>query len=272
MNNDANPRFKATAFICPHCCRNEHQVWGNPIIIHKSSNSWDCYNLRFSECQWCHWRMVWIDHLNPIYWITAWKESNIVFPINYNKKLKINFSKDTPQIVANDLKEAASIVDLSPRWACALLRLSLQKFLDIIIVRVSWKKKNTIDESIKFLLEKDIISNDINNIMHTLRIVWNEAVHPWLMDLEDNKDIALKMFEFFNYLVKTIITDNKEKIKIFNMLPENKRKDAIKNNELIAKILEIDSVEKDDDVKFIPWPKISTIKTWWSNIPSRSIF
>jgi hypothetical protein len=72
------------------------------------------------------------------------------------------------------------------------------------------------------------------------------------MDLEDNKDIALKMFEFFNYLVKTIITDNKEKIKIFNMLPENKRKDAIKNNELIAKILEIDSVEKDDDVKFIP--------------------
>lgn len=266
--NNADPYFQSTAFICPHCGKNEHQTWDWPKLIHKIKGTWEYHNLRYSDCQWCKWRMVWLESYTPITLSKDKKENRIIFPINYNRKSKIKFLNDTPEIIIDDLKEAASIIDLSPRWSCALLRLALQKFLDEIIFKINWNKKKTVDESINFLLNEKILSQDIINIMHTLRIVWNEAVHPWQMDLKDDKETALKMFDFFNYLIKTIISDNKDKIKIFDMLPENKKKDAIKENEIIAKILEIDVIwNNNKSVEHEVWPSIDPKPFWWSSIP-----
>ena len=144
----------------------------------------------------------------------------------------------------------------------------MQKFLDEIIIKVNWKKEKTIDDSIKYLLEKKFISDDINNIMHTLRIVWNESVHPWQMDLKDDKETALKMFDFFNFLIKTIITDNREKIKMFDMLPENKKKDAIKENQDMAKVITIDVIwDNNKAPEYEPWPSINPKFYGGSKIP-----
>ncbi len=43
------------------------------------------------------------------------KTNTIIFPVDYKKESEILFSKDTPKVVIDDLKEASSILDLSPR-------------------------------------------------------------------------------------------------------------------------------------------------------------
>ena len=95
--NNADPYFESTAFICPHCHKNEHQIWDWPKLIHEIKKTWEAYNLWYSECQWCKWRMVWLESYIPISLNEKKRTHTVVFPIDYKKKFRIKFSKDTPK-------------------------------------------------------------------------------------------------------------------------------------------------------------------------------
>jgi len=246
VKNTEIPRFKWSAFKCPHCHTIEAQRWEWPKMI-QHKHDWTTYDLWYSTCENCNWRMLWAETYKTIYWWKSQQKVNVIFPVNYNWNFDFEISKDTPQIIEEDFKEAIQILPLSPRWACALLRLCLQKFLDEIVIKISWSRKDTIDESIKYLaIDVWLISDDISNIMHVLRIIGNEAVHPWQIDLKDDYQTAEELIELFNYLINELITENKKKVALYDKIPSSK-KSAIKNNELIEKILEIKTINQSDD-------------------------
>jgi hypothetical protein len=43
-----------------------------------------------------------------------------------------------------------------------------------------------------------------------LRVVGNNAVHPGQIDLEDNRHIAVKLFDMLNFIAEELITKPKE--------------------------------------------------------------
>ena len=57
-----------------------------------------------------------------------------------------------------------------------------------------------------------------------MRVTGNEAVHPGELDLRDNADIATKLFSLVNLIAHNRITEPKEIEKLYEILPESKKK------------------------------------------------
>ena len=63
-------------------------------------------------------------------------------------------------------------------------------------------------------------------VADTVRITGNNAVHPGEMSNEDFDYVASKMFDLLNFIVKKGISEPKELEDLYNLTPENPRKDA----------------------------------------------
>jgi hypothetical protein len=133
--------------------------------------------------------------------ITLWVDKALLFP------------RETPVAAPNvdmdaDIQtlylEAASIVVDSPRGATALLRLALQ-----LLLKQLGKSGNNINNDIKELVS-DGLSSKIQKALDLLRVVGNNAVHPGQIDLNDGKEIALKLFHVLNFIADEMITKPKE--------------------------------------------------------------
>ena len=100
--------------------------------------------------------------------------------------------------------EAATILVDSPKGSTALLRLALQKLLK----QIGGTGKN-INKDIKDLVA-DNLSSQMQKALDLLRVVGNNAVHPGQIDLDDNIEIARKLFDILNYIAYELITKPKE--------------------------------------------------------------
>jgi len=100
--------------------------------------------------------------------------------------------------------EAANIFLDSPKGATAILRLALQKLL--IQMGKTGKK---INDDIKELVS-DGLNPKMQKALDFLRVVGNNAVHPGQIDLDDNQDIALKLFKVLNMIADDMITKPKD--------------------------------------------------------------
>ena len=49
----------------------------------------------------------------------------------------------------------------------------------------------------------------------------NNAVHPGVIDLNDDENVSLKLFSLLNFIVDRMITQPKEIENLFNWLPQN---------------------------------------------------
>lgn len=131
-----------------------------------------------------------------------------------------------PKEVIDDYLEARNIVDDSPRGACALLRLALQKLLP----KLGEKGKN-LNDDIGNLVQRGV-SEDIQKAADSVRVIGNDAVHPGTLDLKDDVDTAIILFHLINYIVDNQITSKKKIDKIFKSLPNDKL-NGIKNRDKI---------------------------------------
>jgi hypothetical protein len=117
-----------------------------------------------------------------------------------------------------DFQEAREIVNSSPRGAAALLRLCVQK----LCKHLGEQGKN-IDDDIASLVKKRL-DPLVQKSLDIVRVIGNEAVHPGVLDLRDDRDTALRLFELINSIADQMISHPKNVTDLYEKLPENKRK------------------------------------------------
>ena len=127
---------------------------------------------------------------------------------------------DLPEDIAADYREAALIVRNSPRGACALLRLCVQK----LCIHLGEPGKN-INDDIGRLVKKGL-SPKIQRALDVVRVNGNNAVHPANLDLRDDVASALTMFGLVNLIADAMISQPRHVEDMFNRLPAG-AKDAV---------------------------------------------
>lgn len=202
------PTYKKEEFHCPLCGVYAHQEWGDLIetATKSSPNTLDEF-----ECAFC-------SHCKGF---SLWQTGHMIYP-DFMTIAKPN--DDLNNDIKKDYLEAASVIEKSPRAAAALLRLAIQK-----LCKQLGETGEALNEDIGSLVKKGL-SKKIQQALDIVRVSGNESVHPGQMNLDDDKKIALKLFELVNIIAQTMITEPKEINKLFSSLPKSKL-EGIKNRD-----------------------------------------
>lgn len=201
------PAFRVAAFVCPFCEVHALMSWTDLIDHQTGVHS----NFVSAMCAHCKNRNLWQYDFKT-------RKGTLVFP---DKTTVTSPDPDMPDDVLIDYTEAAKIFSRSPRGAAALLRLGLQK----LCKHLGQPGKN-IDQDIRKLAETNVLPPMVIMVADTVRITGNNAVHPGEMSDEDFDQVAAKMFELLNFIVRKGISEPKELEALYNMVPEGARKAA----------------------------------------------
>ena len=151
-------------------------------------------------------------------YFSIWVNKKIVCP----KKISIDLpNEDLNDDIKSLYLEASNIFPDSPKGSTALLRLALQKLL----MQIGKKGKN-LNNDIKELVEEGL-SDKIQKALDLVRVIGNNAVHPGTIDLDDNSDVALKLFKILNIIANEMITKPKEISELYNDLIPDETKEHI---------------------------------------------
>lgn len=132
---------------------------------------------------------------------TLWINEKIIYP----KKATVpSPNEDLDEDIKALYLEASTILVDSPKGSTALLRLALQKLLKQV-----GKSGKNINSDIKDLVAEGL-SPKIQQALDLLRVVGNNAVHPGQINLDDNAEVAEKLFSILNFIANELITKPKE--------------------------------------------------------------
>jgi hypothetical protein len=158
-------------------------------------------NLHISECYNCRKQAIWVHQ-------------SLVHPF---QRLGQEPNPDLPEDIRLDVEEARATLNISPRGAAALLRLSVQK----LCAHLGESGKN-IDADIASLVAKGL-NPLIQQSLDIVRVVGNEAVHPGQLDLRDDQTTATQLVSLVNAIADQMISHPKAVQKMYAALPEAKR-------------------------------------------------
>jgi len=201
------PTHHKTGFNCPYCHAFSEQTWFDLASGNKEASLLGRGSFKFLEgleistCRQCGLIAIWIEE--KMIWPAA---SSVPMP-----------SENMPEDVKADYSEARSIINNSPRSACALLRLAIQK----LMLALDEKGKD-LNDDIKDLVKKGLPTK-IQKALDSVRVIGNEAIHPGTLDLKDDVSTASAIFELVNMIVEVMITQPKEVDDIYSKLPESKK-------------------------------------------------
>lgn len=147
--------------------------------------------------------------------IAVWVNDRLLFP---RAKTGSQPNADLPEDVIHDFEEAREIVDASPKGAAALLRLCIQKLCEHL-----GEKGKDLDDDIGSLVKKGL-NPLIQQSLDVVRVIGNEAVHPGVIDLNDDRDTAIQLFALVNSIAEQMISHPKTVKAMYGKLPEAKRK------------------------------------------------
>ena len=218
------PKHATEQFHCLHCGVYAKQFWANIKSVKNNGYNWNhaIGNLaEFDKDLEHHWTISKCEHCKDI---IIRHNDNIIYP----KKMIVDMpNEDLSEEIKKDYLEAAIIFNDSVRSAAALLRLALQK----LCIQLGEKGKN-INDDIKSLVSKGL-NSQIQKSLDILRITGNNAVHPGEINLEEESELVLKLFELINFKAEKMITEPKEIEDFYEKLPDGTRKQINKrdNNE-----------------------------------------
>ena len=221
MKNHFPAKFAESKFHCPHCGVFAMQLWGNLSVTKnlydRSINTMTrfteelSFKWKISKCDFCSQYIIWLNE-------------NIIYPDKDNIDPP---NVDLDEDIQSDYLEAASILEKSPRGAAALLRLCLQKLLKQL-----GENGSRINDDITSLIQKGL-NTTVQSALDYVRVTGNNAVHPGVIDLKDNKDIAIKLFRVINFIANKMISEPKEIQELYDALPESEKDKIDKRNKKI---------------------------------------
>ena len=196
------PKFGLDAFNCPYCGVFAKVNWFEARFI-CIGHSIGSLELSAAQCSCCCKS-------------TVWEGETMIIPSSSTAPMP---NDDMPEEILELYNEAREIAAKSPRGAAALLRLALQYLCDYL---VPGNKK--LNDKIAKLVENGL-SPQLQQAFDIVRVVGNNAVHPGEINIKDNPDICIKLFELINIIVDQMITRPKE-IEAFykNTIPEKSKK------------------------------------------------
>jgi hypothetical protein len=201
--DNVRPRIKTDAFHCPNCDTYAHQHWWGTSAV-RPGESKGIRGLVVAYCERCNDYSLWVD-------------SKMIVPPASVAPMP---SKDMPHNVSEDYEEARSIAAASPRSACALLRLALQK----LMVHLGEKSEN-LNDDIGALVKRGLPMR-VQQALDVLRVIGNNAVHPGELDLKDDAETATALFGALNMIVDVMITQPQAVDSLYAKLPK-RSKEAI---------------------------------------------
>jgi Domain of unknown function (DUF4145) len=197
----ASPLTKS--YTCPHCgvLARQHK-WGydlgQPMNSHFPEHNIERARLKITLCEHCSGNCI-------------WKDNEYIYP-NTGSAPRPN--PDMPEDVSADYLEAASICQISPRGAAALLRLALQK----LMVHLGQPGKK-INEDIKALVALGL-PLQVQQALDVVRVTGNNAVHPGMLDADD-VETAAQLFPLLNVIVEYQISLPSRISEMFEALPDD---------------------------------------------------
>lgn len=224
--NFESPSYEKKAFTCPNCSAFSKHDWDYCYIESDGrfslfeSNVKERNKLSICRCENCGY-------------LSFWYEEKLCWPLNTGIMAPPD---EMPDDIKRLYNEASSIVELSPKGSCAILRLALQKLCNRL---AGQEEKNKIDAAIKKLVENGLPTS-LQKAMDTVRIVGNDAVHPGEINIDDNKQLAIAMFELMNIIIEKMIIEPKRIDELYNLMPQEKlqgiQKRDKKNNQEKIKV------------------------------------
>jgi hypothetical protein len=206
------PEQAKEQFHCPHC-----EVYAKQFWAHLNADNYYSYTSiqdvdKFSEtldnkwtiskCEACKEKVIWLGQ-------------NIIYPKTITVSLP---NEDLEEEIKLDYLEAANIFNDSVRSSAALLRLALQK-----LCKQLGEKGDNINDDIGSMVKKGL-NPLVQKSLDSLRITGNSAVHPGEINLEEEPEKVLKLFELINFIAEKMITEPKEISGFYDGLPENSKK------------------------------------------------
>ena len=202
MTPYAPPRFCASAFNCPHCNAYAQQSWETFHGFLPGDYSTGLFEpLLKAVCTHCKK-------------YTLWHDKKLLFPEDAGVRPP---NSDLNTDIKEDYLEAKGISNKSPRGAAALLRLCIQK----LCLQLGEKGKD-LDTDIANLVKKGLPAT-VQQALDIVRVIGNNAVHPGQIDLKDDQEIAMKLFELINLIAEVMITQPKQVKSLYDSLPQTSK-------------------------------------------------
>ena len=207
------PKQDLNAFTCPHCF-SIAQMDSDTHEFHEDfegidERGFNIYRnqINIKRCQLCGNKIIWID-------------DSYVYP----EIIAIEPNSDMPISVKLLYDEAALIYNKSPRAACALLRLAIERLCNEL------GETGKINDMIGNLVKKGLRS-DVQKALDAVRVIGNNAVHPGQIafDVDDKATVEMLM-KLLNIITERMITEPKEIEDIFENLPESIRQSIEKRD------------------------------------------
>ena len=223
---DHEPKYRGKKFQCPRCRVVAQQKWLSNYklssvvssiyshIYHNYRVSIADYKQEAIENFLTDVKSQFPDHIksyfaNNLFIATCescgkfslWVDEEMVFPKEFPVEPP---NADLNENIKALYNEASRIFLDSPKGSTAMLRLALQMLLKQI-----GKDGENINNDIKELVENGL-SSKIQKALDLLRVVGNNAVHPGQINLDDNDEVALKLFKILNIIADEMITKPKE--------------------------------------------------------------
>jgi hypothetical protein len=157
---------------------------------------------KMSECGHCHRELL-------------WNVDRIVFP---PASTAPEPHEELPKSIRPDFDEARAVFNASPRSSAALLRLATQK----LCIELGLDGSN-LNSDIAELVKRGLPAQ-AQQAFDVVRVVGNNQVHPGVLDVRDDQDIAVSLFDLVNLIVEIMVAQPRRVDALFNKLPESSRK------------------------------------------------
>ena len=201
------PNYTLKSFTCPHCGTlslmnyewlNYNEV--NARRLHLGNSISDCNNLvMIASCLNCHKKVIWINR-EYVYPDIIAEEANT----------------DMPDAVKQLYEEAGLIYNKSPRAACALLRLAIDRLCNEL-----GETDRDINKNIGALVEKGL-PRTVQQALDLVRVVGNKAVHPGQIAFDvDDQNTALMLMKLVNMITERMISEPKKIKTMYEQLPQS---------------------------------------------------